>query len=81
MSAETVGLPRAVGQTARVWPLVCARKSYTCNDNTPGSAESHSTPEVLWQVAVASTTSAETQHHLPDFLFAPRMLLICGRGR
>lgn len=53
MSAETIDLPGAVGQIARLWPLVCARKIYTCNDNTP---------EVLWH------PSPETQSHLTSCL-------------
>lgn len=38
MCAGAVASPGAVGQIARLWPLVCARKSthviYTCNDSS-----------------------------------------------
>jgi len=80
MSAETAGLPRAMGKIARLW-YTLERAIHVMT--TPWAVLGHTaTPRILWQVVVASTASSEIRDHLPGFLSAPRMLLICrGGGR
>lgn len=78
MSAETASLPRAMGKIARLWYML-QRAVHVMT--TPWAALGHTTPpQVLCQVALASTASSEIRYHLPGFLSAPRMLLICGGG-
>lgn len=78
MSAETAGLPRAVGKIARLWYML-ERAIHVMT--TPWAVLGCTAPlQILWQVSVASTASSEISYHLPGFLSAPRMLGICGGG-